>query len=443
MFAVALYASDGAFIEYHHEQLFRWISLTVSIPVMLYSAVPFYRGAYTALKARRINMDVPVSTALIIAWLSSLLHVFQGSGEVYFDSVSMFAFFLLAGRFLEASMQRRALSAGGLDRLPLPTLMTRVDERGHRERLDVDRLQVGDPLLWQAGEYLAVDAVVVEGEGQISQALLTGESMPSQLCQGQTVLAGALNGATPLWIRVTATGENRAVAQLENRSAQAQKERPRALRWAERWSGRFVVFQLLTAGGSYLTWLALDPSKAFEIGLAVLVATCPCAFALAAPTALAAARAGGHRLGMVLLSPNALERLAQVNRTVTDKTGTLTLGRPTIVQTLCEPTKQPFYDPLPGLEQGMSHPLAQCEFQAYPEPSTGLSGQRGTGRIQWPAMATSPHGVWKRGHGWLALTENNLLKAWFQLSDPDRPGLAVALEQLPQPIQVLSGDSGC
>ena len=119
MFAVALYASDGAFIEYHHEQLFRWISLTVSIPVMLYSAVPFYRGAYTALKARRINMDVPVSTALIIAWLSSLLHVFQGSGEVYFDSVSMFAFFLLAGRFFEASMQRRALSAGGFDRLPL------------------------------------------------------------------------------------------------------------------------------------------------------------------------------------------------------------------------------------------------------------------------------------------------------------------------------------
>ena len=449
MFAVALYASDGAFIEYHHEQLFRWISLTVSVPVMLYSGVPFYRGAYTALKARRINMDVPVSTALIIAWLSSLLHVFQGSGEVYFDSVSMFAFFLLAGRFLEASMQRRAMNAGGLDRLPLPTLMTRVDARGHRERLDVDRLQVGDQLLWQAGEYLAVDAVVVEGEGQISQALLTGESDAIAVMPGQTVLAGALNGATPLWIRVTATGENRAVAQLENRSAQAQKERPRALRWAERWSGRFVVFQLLTAGGSYLTWLALDPSKAFEIGLAVLVATCPCAFALAAPTALAAARAGGHRLGMVLLSPNALERLAQVNRTVTDKTGTLTLGRPTIVQTLCEPTEQSFYESIAaGLEQGMSHPLARpfSEFQAL-----SLSQVQA---FQGKGIKGEYHGqVWRlgsptwqsldapEGHGWLALTENNQLKAWFQLSDPDRPGLAVALGQLPQPIHVLSGDS--
>ena len=180
----------------------------------------------------------------------------------------------------------------------------------------------------------------------------------------------------------------------------------------------------------------------------MLVATCPCAFALAAPTALAAARAGGHRLGMVLLSPNALERLAQVNRAVTDKTGTLTLGHPTIVQTLCEPTEQSFYESIAaGLEQGMSHPLARpfSEFQALSLSQVqafqgkGYKGEYNgqvwrLGSPAWQSLEAP------EGHGWLALTENNLLRAWFQLSDPDRPGLAAAIGQLPQPIQVLSGD---
>ena len=171
MFAVALYASDGAFIEYHHEQLFRWISLTVSIPVMLYSAMPFYRGAYRPESApNQYGCAGQHRTDHCLA--IQLVTRLPGSGEVYFDSVSMFAFFLLAGRFLEASMQRPCTQRRWLGQIATAhALMTRVDENGHRERLDVDRLQVGDPLLWQAGEYLAVDAVVVEGEGQISQTL--------------------------------------------------------------------------------------------------------------------------------------------------------------------------------------------------------------------------------------------------------------------------------
>ncbi len=448
MFAVALYASDGQFIEARHEQLFRWISLVVSIPVMGFSALPFYQGAWQAIRHARVNMDVPVSIALILAWSSSIWHVFQGHGEVYFDSVSMFAFFLLAGRFLEASMQRRSLTAGGLDRLPLPTLMTRITGDS-RERVDVESIQTGDWVVWNAGEYLAVDGVITQGQGSVSQALLTGESNALSVSPGFNALAGALNGATPLQLRVTATGAERTLSQLEARSAQAQKERPAALRWAERWAGRFVVFQLLTAGSTYLVWLAIDPSRAFEIALAVLVATCPCAFALAAPTALAAARSGAHRLGVVLLSPNALERLAGVTQTVTDKTGTLTLGKPQITQVLCESDQQAHFESIAaGLEQGMSHPLARPfeAFQPYSlEDVAALQGRGVQGRhrgqlwqlgsAEWlDAQAPS-------GHGWLGLACDQKIQAWFQLQDQPRPGLEEACAQLPKPLIVLSGDS--
>lgn len=448
MFAVALYASDGQFIEARHEQLFRWISLIVSIPVMGFSAVVFYTGAFSALRARRINMDVPVSTALILAWGASIWHVIQGQGEVYFDSVSMFAFFLLAGRFLERSMQRRALSAGGLDRLPLPTLVTRLTDQGS-DRVELDRIQVGDCVQWNAGEYLAVDGIIIEGSGNISQALLTGESAAIDAAPGFTALAGALNGATPLKLKVTAVGEQRTLAQLETRSAQAQKQRPTTLRWAERWAGRFVAFQLLAAGGSYLVWLTLDPSRAFEIALAVLVATCPCAFALAAPTALAAARSGAHQLGMVLLSPNALERLASVSQTVTDKTGTLTLGKPKIVDLRCPDDEIEHLQSIAaGLEQGMSHPLAR-PFETY-QPLTltsveAIQGKGVQGQYQgqhWQLGSADWLGLEApAGHGWLALTCNAELKAWFQLADQDRPGLQQACDELPQPIRVLSGDT--
>ena len=448
MFAVALYASQGQFIEYRHEQLFRWISMLVSVPVMAYSAVPFYRNAYQALRAGRVNMDVPVSIALLLAWSASIWHVLSDQGEVYFDSVSMFAFFLLAGRFLEASMQRKALSASGLDRLPLPTLITR-EQAGQRERVDLDQIKVGDRVIWNAGEHLSVDGRITEGQGAISQALLTGESAPLQVQPGFTALAGALNGANPLVLEVTAVGEQRAMAQLETRSAEAQKQRPATLRWAERWSGRFVAFQLTVAGGSYLAWLAIDPSQAFEIALSVLVATCPCAFALAAPTALAAARAAAYRIGLVLLSPDALERLSRVTATVTDKTGTLTLGRPSVVQARYQEAPQALCDGVvAGLERGVAHPLAR-PFQSWPAlPVNEVQVIEGQGVLGYHQGS-----VWKfgsaswvghtapEGTGWLGLTCDDRLQAWYQLEDKDRPGLSRALQRLPKPLRVLSGDT--
>lgn len=448
MFAVALYASDGQFIEYRHEQLFRWISLLVSLPVMGYSALPFYRNAYQALSHRRINMDVPVSIALVLAWTASIWHVITGEGEVYFDSVSMFAFFLLAGRFLEASMQRRALSASGLDRLALPTLITRL-RNDTKERIDVVHIQVGDQVLWNAGEYLAVDGRIVAGSGQVSQAMLTGESDALSVDIGFHALAGALNGATPLTLEVTAVGDQRAISRLETRSAQAQKQRPATLRWAERWSGRFVAFQLTVAMGAYLGWLLIEPTRAFEIALAVLVATCPCAFALAAPTALAAARSGAYHMGLVLLSADALERLSRVTRTVTDKTGTLTLGRPTIVDAQFSTASEAHcYGIAAGLESGVAHPLARPFQTVVPltvDDVQVIEGKGVQGTYQGDIWRLgSPHWIRQespKGHGWLGLTQNDELRAWFQLADAPRPGLARAIARLPKPLRVLSGDS--
>lgn len=360
MFAVALYTADASYIEYRHEQLLRWISLLVSVPVMVYAARPFYSGALNALRHRRLNMDVPVSTALTIAWITSIWHVFAGQGEVYFDSVSMFVFFLLTGRYFERSMMAQGLAASGLDRMPLPSLVTRL-EQGEAHRVMADTLAVGDHILLNGGEYLSVDGTVTEGRGEVSQSHLTGESEPIAVVEGDTLLAGALNGPTPLTLRVVAVGEQRTLSQLESNATIAQANRPKTLSWAQAWTGRFVAFQLTAAICSGLIWFQIDPSRVIDIVVAVLVATCPCAFALAAPTAMGAAVSGARKCGAALLSPNALERLASVRQTLTDKTGTLTLGRPKIidVQWVSDIDAELAHGIAAGLEAGVSHPLAR------------------------------------------------------------------------------------
>ena len=450
MFAVALYTADASFIEHRHEQLLRWISLLVSAPVMLYSARPFFSGAVLALRHRRLNMDVPVSTAMGLAWAASAWHVVQGQGEVYFDSVSMFAFFLLAGRHLEQAMQQRSLAATGLDRMPLPTLVTRLDPEP--VRVPVTQLTAGQCILWNGGERLSVDAKVIKGSGDISQATLTGESEPIPAGPGDAVLAGALNGPTPLTLEVTAVGEARALAQLEAQANQAMAERPRTLSWAQAWAGRFVAFQLTAAVATALIWLWLDPTVAFPAALAVLVATCPCAFALAAPTALAAAQAGAQKRGAVLLSPNALERLATVTQTLTDKTGTLTMGRPSIQRFLglnpawehriCEGIAC-------GLEQGVAHPLARPFQRFAPAPIQDVAVLEGAGvRGTWQGHSVqlgSPSWLnWDapdQDCTWVVLAIDGVLAAAWGLEDEVRPDCAAAVAALPKPVIIVSGDA--
>ncbi|QGG80369.1 heavy metal translocating P-type ATPase [Litorivicinus lipolyticus] len=448
MFAVALYTADASFIEYRHEQLLRWISLVVSAPVMLYAARPFFSGAINALRHRRLNMDIPVSLAMGLAWVASAWHVIQGSGEVYFDSVSMFAFFLLAGRHIEQSMQARSLTATGLDRLALPTLVTRLGEPV--TRIAVSEVVVGDQIQWHGGERLSVDGCIEDGAGDISQATVTGESQPTAVSTGDTVLAGALNGPTPLVVRVTAVGAERTLAKLEDQANLAMAGRPRTLSWAQAWSGRFIAFQLTAAVATALVWLALDSSMAFPAALAVLVATCPCAFALAAPTALAAAQAGAHKRGAVLLSPNALERLARVRQTLTDKTGTLTYGRPSIEQTavLADHSRATCEGIASGLEQGVAHPLAR-PFQAFArarlEAVEVVEGQGVRGH--WNGLPVELGKPTWLGYvapsdaGWVVLRINGTLACAWSLVDEPRSDLRAALALLPHPITVVSGDT--
>mgnify|MGYP000082407279 CR=1 FL=1 len=337
MFAIALYA--GAYyydMEHGTAQLMRWASLILSIPVVMYSAIPFYRSAWYALKTRHLNMDVPVTIAVISAFAGSAWVTWRGDGVVYFDTITMFVFILLASRFLEQGAREKSVEAAENLLKLAPAMATRI-RAGRQEIVPVPELQAGDLILARPGEAIAADAVVAEGESSTDEALLTGESRPVPKRAGDAVIAGSINIEGPLYLRVTGVGENTVLAGIVRMLDRAQAQKPRLAQMADRIAGYFTIALLILTVIVGAAWLAVAPERTFEIVLAVLVVTCPCALSLAAPAALAAASSHLLRRGVLITRGHALETLAQVTRVVFDKTGTLTVGRPRVSRVLVGP----------------------------------------------------------------------------------------------------------
>jgi Cu2+-exporting ATPase len=360
MFAVALYAGAWYYdMEHDTAQLMRWASLILSVPVMVYSAIPFYRSAWYALKTRHLNMDVPVTIAVIAAFLGSAWVTMQGEGVVYFDTITMFVFILLASRFLEQGAREKSVEAAENLLKLAPAMATRVRD-SQQEIVPVHELQAGDIILAKPGEAIAADAVVTEGESSTDEALLTGESRAVPKHAGDSVIAGSINLEGPLYLRVTGVGENTVLAGIVRMLDRAQAQKPRLAQMADRVAAYFTVALLLLTvivGG---VWLAVAPERAFEIVLAVLVVTCPCALSIAAPAAIAAAGSSLLKRGILLTSGHALETLARVNHVVLDKTGTLTFGKPMLERAipLVEVDEARCKLIAASLEQASEHPLA-------------------------------------------------------------------------------------
>jgi Cu2+-exporting ATPase len=309
-------------------QLLRWASWVLSLPVMIFSCGPFFSSAWRDLCQRSVSMDLPVALGMLITFGVSTVGTFEPhsafGAEVYFDSLTMFVFFLLTGRWLELRLRDR--TAGALEALMnrLPDSVERQRPDGGFERVAVRRLLVGDVVRVLPGEAFPADGVLLQGDTFADEALLTGESHPVPRCPGSTVIAGSHNLAAAVQMRVDRVGAHTRFAQIVALMDAASTTKPEIAQLADRMAKPFLIAVLVAAGAACAYWWPSDPGHALMVAVAVLVVTCPCALSLATPAAMLASAGALARDGVLVRRLQALESLAQVDTVVFDKTGTLT-----------------------------------------------------------------------------------------------------------------------
>lgn len=360
MLAVGLYAGAAYGIEPATRQLMRWVSALLALPVVTYAAWPFYRSAWYALRHRRVNMDVPVVLAVLIAFAGSIFNTVRDMGTVYFDTLSMFVLFLLTTRYFERAAREKSVQASENLLQLTPAIATRV-HADKTETVAAAALQKDDIVMVAAGTAVPADGTIITDGSEFDESVVTGESRPVPRGTGDTVIAGSVNINSPVHVRVSAVGEATVLAGVVRLLDRAQAERPVTVEFADRVAAWFVAGLLLFALLVTLAWSILAPERSFEVLLAVLVITCPCALALAAPAAYAAAGSALLARGALLTRGRALEKLAEIDHVVLDKTGTLTEGRPTLIRVdALGMERADALNIAAALEQDVRHPFARA-----------------------------------------------------------------------------------
>ena len=331
MFATPSYVAGAGELSDEMRQLLNWGSWIVSLPVMVFSAGPYFSGAWQMLRRGRIGMDVPVALGIAITFIASSGATFAPGGvfgaAVYFDSLTMFVSFLLASRWLE--LRARQGAAETLERAlaRLPETAWRLDEHDQVSAVSVQRLHVGDRVRVLLGQSFPADGVLEVGSTQADEALLSGESTPVDKRPGDTVVAGSVNVGAPVAMRVQRVGGDTRLETIVSMMRSALTQRPASARVADRWAAPFLWTVLLLAAGAAAVWSVIDPARAVWVAVSVLIVTCPCALSLAAPATLVAAARGLARHGVLLQRLDAIEVLANARHFFFDKTGTLTQDR--------------------------------------------------------------------------------------------------------------------
>ena len=364
MYAIALYS--GAIsndMTDPYRDFIRYVSALVATPVIFYAAAPFFKAALRDLKVRSLSMDVPVSIAIGGAYLASLWATVTGGGEVYFDSVSMFTFFLLTGRYLELRARHATSRAARALRNSLPSSCLKK-EGGEFVRIPLKDLKAGDRVRVLPGDSIPADGIILEGKSSVDESMLTGEYLPVSRSVNEAVMGGSLNVDNAIEVKVTHVGDKTQMSAILQLLKHAQQDKPAIAKLADRVASWFVGSVLLTAIAVYWYWSGSNPEHAFWIALSVLVVTCPCALSLATPTALTAATGYLHKLGFLVTRGHVLEGLGKVNHIVFDKTGTLTQGKLQLeeVRVLdhCSMSEQELTSIAAALESHSEHPIAKA-----------------------------------------------------------------------------------
>jgi P-type Cu2+ transporter len=377
MFVYCIYAAGAGGIDPGIAQYLKLAGLLIATPVLVYSGAPFFTGALRDLRRSSLGMDVPVALALTLAFTASVINTLRGSGEIYFDSVTMFIFLLLAGRFVEMTVRQRNLTASEALARSLPSTVARIKADGSTERIAPRFIESGDRLSIPRGAVIPVDARLAEGEAVVDESLLTGESLAISKRPNDVVSGGSINVGHPIRVVAIGAASQSMLASIVGLLERAQAERASVVQAADRVASWFVLTTLTLAGAAAVYWLLVEPARALPAALAVLVVTCPCALSLATPTAIAGATARLARLGLMVTRPDALERLARVNVVVVDKTGTLTRGIPSVQISGLTPghSREQVLACAAALESGCDHPIAVA-FRPYLTPGQAVVAQR-------------------------------------------------------------------
>ena len=451
MYAIPRY-SAGIEMTAEIAALMIWAEMLLTIPVLLFCAGPFFQGAWRDMRLRRIGMDTPVALGIAVTFGASALALRRGE-DVYFDSVTMFIALLLVARWLQTAARERS-TRGLADSLArLPQLVDRIDADRQVRQVSRRRLKPGDRILLPAGATIPADGIICAGATAVDESLLTGESRPLPRGTGSRVVAGSLNLQQPIEVVVDSTPAESRLAQLHQLVEQATTSKPALLRLADRWAGPFLAAILVIAALSWIGWLYIDPARAPWIAASVLIVTCPCALALAAPSALLAAMGNLARQGIVVTDSDALESLAKIDIAVFDKTGTLT-NQTLVVKTVGVEGigEQEALAVAAALERSCLHPVAQAFVAAaLAAAPAGLAALEVRDLSELPGGGLSAEilvdGVWRPAR--IAPENDRFLltlgtaSARFEISETLRPDAAAVVQDLQRQgivCLVASGD---
>jgi Cu2+-exporting ATPase len=452
MFAEALYLDFNHTMTVPTRDFLRWITFLVATPVVFWAGWPFMAGMLRELRHRRLGMDTLIAGSTLLAWAASVWGTLTGAQHVWYDAAVMFVFLLLVARQLE--QRARGIASAQVDALARarPAFAMRENADGTREPVPLDLLAVGDVVRVAVGETVPADGVLLDADGSFEEALLTGEARAVDKHAGDTVYAGTACHQHAARVRVEQVGDQTRLAELARLVERAQSERPALARSAETIASYFVVSLLLVALLVYLGWRSYEPARAFEVVLALLVVSCPCALSLAIPTALAAAHGALARLGVLAVREGALERMATVTDIVFDKTGTLSDARPQLESVQAQPpwTDAAALRVAAALERESHHPLAAAFVTNTDVPSAqavrAYAGQGIEGEVEGALFrlgrADFAVALDDDGAVWLGGADGR--RARFTLAERERPDAAPALTQLKSMgmhLHLSSGDA--
>ncbi len=469
MYATPVYLASEGDMSPDIQRLLNWAGWVLALPVLLFAAGPFWRGAWRSVRQRRISMDVPVALGLAVTFVASTGATFDPGGlwgqEVYFDSLSMFVFFLLAGRFVDMRLRHRMASR--LEALVAcwPEWVQRLDADDQATLVSPQALRPNDRVRISVGQAFAADGWILQGHTQADEALLNGESLPVPKAPGDKVVAGSVNLQAPVLIRVERVGQDTRMEGIKSLMRQALAQRPQLAQLADRWAALFlwVVLALALAGG--LVWWWIDPTRAVWVAVSVLIVTCPCALSLSAPSAWLSAAGTLARHGVLLNRFEALEPLSRVDQFIFDKTGTLTEDRMTLAATHVQPgasaqSAGSLLQSAAQLAQASSHPLSRALAAAASPgdgagvtwgdiqelPGCGLQALDASG-VAWRLGSAA----WVGGQGvapdlsrrllWFGPVDSPVVAFEFQeVLRPDAAATVRSLQSLGLKVSILSGD---
>jgi Cu2+-exporting ATPase len=472
MYAYPAYIAKPGDLSIELEQLLRWASWVLTLPVLLFSCGTFFANAWRDVLHRRISMDLPVALGMVITFAVSMAGTFDPKGmfghEVYFDSLTMFVFFLLCGRWLE--LRLRDKTAGALEALMnrLPNSVCRLKADGEFERVPVRRLHIGDVIRVLPGEAFPADGVLLRGDTSVDESLLTGESRPLSRRVGDEVISGSHNLSSVIQMRVNRLGEQTRYAQIVSLMESASTTKPPMSRLADTIAKPFLAGVLIAAGLACAYWWSTDPERALMVAVSVLVVTCPCALSLATPAAMLAAAGALAKRGVLVRRLDAFESLAAVDTVMFDKTGTLTRDAMVLsdIQVRTDMSESQVLAMAAALAQHSLHPLSRALVVAsnlvehsqswHAETVTENAGQGLMGLVMQEGVSESVKSIHLGSAVFCGLSKSDSAalqvhmsddEGWlasFELQEDIRPDAAMTVTDLERAgisVHLLSGDA--